>query len=60
MPHRRGTLVCIEGVEAAYTKGKHLTKRLAGLPGDSIVCKKDILFVARDKVGPVHPKTSYF
>jgi conjugal transfer pilin signal peptidase TrbI len=65
---RRGDLVCLKGHESDYAGDLSLTKRLAGLPGDSIALKDGQIVVAGRKVGrmqshtqdgkPLHPLQS--
>ncbi|HQS84678.1 MAG: signal peptidase I [Alphaproteobacteria bacterium 16-39-46] len=53
----RGDFVCLKGHETIYAPGLSLTKRLVGLPGDSIEIRNGSLFVEGKKVGPLQPQT---
>ena len=53
----RGDFVCLKGHDTLYTKGLVLTKRLFGLPGDTIEIKDGFVFVEGEKIGPIQAQT---
>lgn len=54
---KRGDLVCLKGHETTFTPDVSLTKRLTGLPGDTIEIRKGCAFVASVNVGQLQKTT---
>jgi signal peptidase I len=62
---KRGDIVSIEGHDTAYIKGKHLVKRVIGLPGDRIVTKDREIMIIPQKMNleileRINPKCKEF
>ena len=56
---KKGDIVTIQGHTSAYIKGiPLLTKRVAGVSGDSILCKHKALYINDEEVGSHIPRNS--
>ena len=53
-----GDYASIEGHQAEYFSGLHYTKKIAGLPGDTIEIKDEQLYVGSRLIGPLLTQTT--
>lgn len=53
----KGDLVGIRNFDTAYTTSRHLTKKIAGTPGDRIIVKNDMVYINQVPQAQIKHKT---